>query len=138
MRKAPTLQELRELTNKLPPPKEKQRIMELLTWDKFMRHKPLKEKLDAISGRDLSYNLDEPFEENLYWGVVDGKGKNAPGQSLTKIRKAEWNQYLEASFDLITNKKLLPTISFEVVKDGKVLETIVIEGRRKHIFGSHP
>jgi hypothetical protein len=53
MRKAPTQQELANLTKGVEVTKNARKIVQQLTWDKFFRNKDLMEKLKATGKRPL-------------------------------------------------------------------------------------
>ena len=65
---------------------KKVKIMEQLLRDKFRRSKELQEKLRTTEHRELVMTYQEKKKNNLYWGVVKGKGQNQLGRILMRIR----------------------------------------------------
>ena len=66
---------------------KKYKVMEKLTRDKFKRTKQLGSKLGATNPRNLVNTYKAGGENQMYWGVVDGKGNNALGRILVSIRE---------------------------------------------------
>ena len=67
------------------------------------------------------------------------------GKILAQVRDAlnseyEYEQWLQSgiAYTLVENKKMLPRIEVDVYKDGKVIETIMLEGKALYTFGCNP
>ena len=60
--------------------------MEKLVRDKFKRTRELGSKLAATHPRGLVNSFQSGGENELYWGVVEGKGQNQLGKILMSTR----------------------------------------------------
>lgn len=118
-------------------------VMETVNRDKFRRNKELREKLVSTQGRELVniITLDKDSEDSLFWGVIKNQGQNQLGRILGDIRKdclqnKELEKWVCCNYRLQTDRKAIPTIKFDVHKNGAVVEQIELEGRSYFVFGS--
>jgi predicted NAD-dependent protein-ADP-ribosyltransferase YbiA (DUF1768 family) len=69
--------------------KERYKVMEIATWDKFLRNKSLKDKLLATQQREIVNLLPTQFlksDDNLFFGVFqDSKNKRVGKNMLGTI-----------------------------------------------------
>ena len=128
----------------------KVKVMEQLLRDKFRRSKELQDKLRMTENRELVMTYQEEKKNNLYWGVVKGKGQNQLGRILMKIRDdllqdkvptpnpVEILNWVNTSFKLVGDIQLIPEIKLTVNKANKTIDHIVLKNKSMYKIGQFP
>lgn len=129
---------------------KKVKIMEQLLRDKFRRSKELQEKLRTTEHRELVMTYQEEKKNNLYWGVVKGKGQNQLGRILMRIRDdliqdkvltpnpVEILNWVNTSFKLVGDLQFIPEIKLTVNKANKTIDHIVLKNKSIYKIGQFP
>ena len=97
--------------------------METIVRDNFARHKDLRAKLKVTSTRPLLNSYNDATVSNLYWGVVEGEGKNHLGRILEGVRydilnNLDTEKWVHMSHSLIKQVNFIPKITIKVIKAG--------------------
>ena len=134
----------------------KLKLMEQLLRDKFRRCKDLQDKLRLTLGRELLMTYEEEKKNNLYWGVVKGKGQNQLGRILMKIRNDIINDvqqyqqtqmisnsieilnWINCCYDLVEDIQFIPEIKLTVNKSNKTIDHIVLANKALFKIGLYP
>ena len=129
---------------------KKVKVMEQLIRDKFRRSKELQDKLRMTENRELVMTYQEEKKNNLYWGVVKGKGQNQLGRILMKIRDdllqdkvptpnpVEILNWVNTSFKLVGDIQLIPEIKLTVNKANKTIDHVVLKNKSIYKIGQFP
>ena len=140
--KSPTLSAMYEFAATFEDPKDWSfrhlRIMEALLRDKFRRRRDFRDKLVATGNRDL-VNMTK---DDKFWGMVNGKGQNQLGRLVEQIRKSimedvEVENWLFFTFSLQEDKRSLPVITLNAMKDNKKIDEKVLKGKSFYFFGAN-
>lgn len=128
----------------------KVKVMEQLIRDKFRRSKELQDKLRMTENRELVMTYQEEKRNNLYWGVVKGKGQNQLGRILMKVREdllqdkvptpnpVEIFNWVNTSFKLVGDIQLIPEIKLTVNKANKTIDHVVLKNKSIYKIGQFP
>ena len=134
----------------------KLKLMEQLLRDKFRRCKDLQDKLRLTLGRELLMTYEEEKKNNLYWGVVKGKGQNQLGRILMKIRNDIINDvqqyqqtqmisnsieilnWINCCYNLVEDIQFIPEIKLTVNKSNKTIDHIVLANKALFKIGLYP
>lgn len=144
---AESLQELYELATEIEDPPEwankRLTVMEKCLRDKFRRHRELRERLRKTGNRDLINTYADRSTSNLFWGMVEGKGQNHLGHLLQNIRldihtEKELAKWIGMTFDLETDKMLIPKIKLDVYKQENLAAVENLKTTPYNIFGVLP
>lgn len=127
---------------KLPPSWERTKLelMETLLRDKFRRDAALRERLLRTDRMNLIASNDWG---ELFWGVSGGKGSNALGKALMKLREevrsgSDIDAWLASSFELAGPSDPCDGLSLEVHKGGVAVETLKLGASRPlFLAGKH-
>jgi RNA recognition motif-containing protein/predicted NAD-dependent protein-ADP-ribosyltransferase YbiA (DUF1768 family) len=144
---AESLQELYELATEIEDPTDwvnkRLTVMERCLRDKFRRHRELRDRLRKTGNRELINTYSDRTSSNLFWGMVDGKGQNHLGTLLQNIRldihtEKELQKWLSMTFDLETDKMLLPKIKLDIKKQDNLVGVETLKRVPYNIFGILP
>lgn len=144
---AESLQELYELATEIEDPHDwankRLTVMEKCLRDKFRRHRELRERLRKTGNRELINTYADRSSSNLFWGMVDGKGQNHLGTLLQNIRldihtDKELQKWISMTFDLETDKMLLPKIKLDIYKQENLVGVETLKRAAYNIFGILP
>jgi ribA/ribD-fused uncharacterized protein len=127
---------------KLPPSWERTKLelMESLLRDKFRRDAALRERLLRTDHMNLIASNDWG---ELFWGVSAGKGSNALGKALMKLREevrtgSDIDAWLASSFALAGPTDPCDGLNLEVHKSGALVDTIRLGAARPlFLAGKH-
>lgn len=150
---AETFQVLGNIAIRIEDPKDWQtrkiKVMEQLLRDKFRRSEELQEKLRLTEGRALIMTYEEEKKNNLYWGIVKGKGQNQLGRILMKIRgdliqdklsstnPVEIFNWINTSFKLVDEIQFVPEIKLTLVQGSKAKDHIILKGKSLYKIGQN-
>lgn len=109
----------------------------MLTREKFRRCRELRERLLQTGGKRLQYSLHfrvaaEATDEKLFWGLYKEKGQNTLGTILETVRTdivqdTEVLAWMRSQLNLLeAPRKVLPTLTLEVFKEGVNIETVTL------------
>lgn len=144
---AESLQELYELATEIEDPNDwankRLTVMERCLRDKFRRHRELRERLRKTGNRELINTYSDRSSSNLFWGMVDGQGQNHLGTLLQNIRldihtEKELQKWISMTFDLETDKMLLPKVKLDIFKQDSLVGVETLKRTSYSIFGLLP
>ena len=122
--------------------KTRGKIMEILIRDKFRRNPVLRQRLSETGTILLTNSYDSAENpNNLFWGVVNGRGENFIGKILMKIRSdiandTELENWLLLTFELVKEKSEIPQIILHVYRNEKRLKKLYLEDKPFYTIGS--
>jgi len=144
IRKAESAKEAHALGQQVPLPagweRSKLALMESLLRDKFRRDSALRERL--LRTEQMNLIATNGWGET-FWGVSAGKGSNALGKALMKLREeartgTDVDEWLTSSFELVGPSDPCDGVKLEVYKSGALVDTLPLDGARAvFIVGKH-
>lgn len=121
--------------------KFRSKTMEVLIRDKFRRNPQLRQRLSETAPAIIQNTYDDTENRNnLYWGIVDGRGENVIGKILMKIRDdikndVELDKWVLMSLNLQTEKNELPKIILHEYRNDRKVGRIFLEDKPYYTIG---